>query len=229
MAASTVVVSPHLDDAVLSCWHLLGGDDEITVVNVFTAIPEPGRLGWWDLLTGADDSVARMRVRLAEDEAALGRVGARRVNLDLLDSQYRQNGNVPALREALAPHLEGVGTVYAPAALLPLVEDHAIVRDAVAWLRDDLRLYADLPHAALYGFPNWVTGGEAENLDVARVWSARLAEAGFGQDARADVHDLAEEAFRAKLEAARHYETQLPALEREASLETLRWEVTWRR
>jgi hypothetical protein len=229
MAAPTLVVSPHLDDAVLSTWHLLGGGEDITVVNVFTAIPEPGSLGWWDLLTGADDSVERMRARHAEDEAALGSVGARRVNLDLLDSQYRQNGSVPAVREALAPYLEEAQTVYAPAALLPLVEDHAIVRDAVSELRDDLRLYADLPHAALYGFPAWVTG-ERGALEVGQAWDSRLAQVGFGaQAAQAHVHALSEDAFRAKLAAARLYETQLPALERETPLDLLRWEVTWTR
>ena len=229
MAAPTVVVSPHLDDAVLSCWHLLSGDREVTVVNVFSAIPPPGTLGWWDRLTRADDSAERMRARHREDEAALAGVGVRRVNIDLLDSQYRQNGHVPGVREALAPFLEEAELVYAPAALLPMVEDHAMVRDAVATVRRDLRLYADLPHAVLYGLPTWVAGDD-DVLDVGPVWDARLAEVGFGGDAaQAEVHALSEEAFGAKLEAVRRYETQLPALEREASLEMLRWEVTWRR
>jgi hypothetical protein len=229
MAARTVIVSPHLDDAVLSCWHLLGGGTDVTVVNVFTAVPEEGTLGWWDRLTGAVDSVERMRARHAEDEAALGRTGVRRVNLDLLDSQYRQNGKAPPVREALAPHVREAAAVYAPAALLPLVEDHAVVRNAAVGLRDDIRLYADLPHAALYGFPKWVTG-EEEALEVGRAWDSRLGEIGFGGDAgRAQVHALSEKAFREKLDATRRYRTQLSALEHEASLEVLRWEVTWRR
>ena len=38
-----VVLSPHLDDAVLSCWHVLGREGDVRVVNVFTGSPEDGR------------------------------------------------------------------------------------------------------------------------------------------------------------------------------------------
>ncbi len=43
------ILSPHLDDAVLSCWHLLEQPGELIVINVFAGVPEDGgRLAWWD-------------------------------------------------------------------------------------------------------------------------------------------------------------------------------------
>ena len=229
MAQRTVVLSPHLDDAVLSCWHVLTGAGDVTVVNVFAAVPEAGRLGWWDRLTGARDSAERMRERLLEDAEALGLVGAAVVNLDQLDSQYRRNGSQPSLERALADALRGADVVYAPAALFP-TEDHELVRAAVLEQRPDVRLYADLPHAALYGLPAWVTGEQEDELDVDGSWRGRLEEAGLRPDAlRPEVHRLDDEEFERKLDVLRRYRTQLPALEREAPLEALRWEVAWRR
>src|SRR6266511_2693747 len=113
MGSRSLVLSPHPDDAVLSCWHVIEGGDA-TVVTVFAGVPEPGTSGWWDRLTGATDSPARMRERLKEDTEALALAGASALSLDLLDEQYRRNGSVPAVAEALADHLRGADAVYAP-------------------------------------------------------------------------------------------------------------------
>lgn len=72
------VLSPHPDDALLSCWNLLAGAGDVTVVNVFTAPPggsDHSHWGWWDRLTGAADWAQRMRERLEEDAAALRLAG----------------------------------------------------------------------------------------------------------------------------------------------------------
>ena len=46
------------------------------IVNVFTGSPENGHGEFiWDRLTGASDSVERMRERVAEDAVALRRAG----------------------------------------------------------------------------------------------------------------------------------------------------------
>ena len=86
----TIILSPHPDDAVLSLWRVLDGDGEVVVLNVFGGSPA-GHHGdaWWDRLTGAADSVARMAERHAEDRAALALAGREPANLGLLDGQYR--------------------------------------------------------------------------------------------------------------------------------------------
>ena len=75
-ARPAVILSPHLDDAVLSCWHLLSGPGDVSVINVFAGSPPPGSgASWWDRLSGATDSAARMAERLAEDREAFAIAG----------------------------------------------------------------------------------------------------------------------------------------------------------
>jgi hypothetical protein len=229
MGSRIVVLSPHLDDAVLSCWHRLQEGD-VKVVNVFTGLPDAGTAGWWDILTGASDSVARMHERLREDARALETARAHSVGLGLLDEQYRHNGRPPPVAESLAEHLGEADEVYVSAGLA-LGSDHGLVLAGALELRDDLCLYADLPHAALWGWPSWVTGagGEDDLLDVDAAWRARLRDAGLDPRAlRPEAHALDDLAFERKLQAVRCYRTQVAALEREAPLAALRWEVTWR-
>jgi LmbE family N-acetylglucosaminyl deacetylase len=207
----TVILSPHLDDAVLSCWHLLSGPGDVKVVSVFAGVPE-GAAGWWDRMTGASDSGERVRTRRAEDLAALAAAGRSAVHLDLLDAQYRANGNDPSVLEALAPHLSADDAVCVPAAL-GAHRDHQLVRDAGLALRDrghEVSFYADLPHVVVDGPPG-------------------------GLDLRADLKGLAPEShllapaeFERKLGAVGCYATQIEALERIAPLPLLRREVIWR-
>jgi LmbE family N-acetylglucosaminyl deacetylase len=228
MGSRSVVLSPHPDDAVLSCWHLLEGDD-VTVVTVFGGVPANGATGWWDLLTGASDSRARARERLQEDSRALALAGATSVTLDLLDSQYRTEGPEPAVADAIAEHLQGADDVYAPLGIL-MTGDHAVVREAAFALRDDTRLYADHPHVGIWGLPAWVTGTSVEPLNVDAAWRRRMTEVGLDPDAlRPAVHHLEDDGFERKLAALHSYGTQVAALEREAPFDQLRWEVTWTR
>ena len=91
------ILSPHLDDAVLSCWHLLAGPGEVAVINVFAGIPPTGApAGWWDRMTGHADAQAVVRARRDEDRAALALAQREAVNLDFLDRQYRPGPDPPA-------------------------------------------------------------------------------------------------------------------------------------
>ena len=61
----TVVVSPHLDDAVLSCGGRLA-DEPAHVITMFAGIPDDvGALPMWDRVTGATSSHHRVVDRLA--------------------------------------------------------------------------------------------------------------------------------------------------------------------
>src|SRR4029079_4464549 len=90
------VLSPHYDDAVLSCWHVLRAPETVVVVNVFAGAPPEGSpLGWWDRRTGAHDSRDRVRARAREDRAALALAGRTAADLDLLEAQYRDTAATP--------------------------------------------------------------------------------------------------------------------------------------
>jgi pimeloyl-ACP methyl ester carboxylesterase/predicted glycosyltransferase/LmbE family N-acetylglucosaminyl deacetylase len=222
-----VVLSPHLDDAVLSCWHLLGGAGEVGVVNVFAGSPPNGGTnGYWDRQTGARDSVVRMRERFAEDRAALALAGRGGENLELLDAQYRDDGlPVSDVVAAIRARLPAGAVVYAPAALGEH-PDHLLVREAALRLKTsgvDVRLYADQPHASVGGLPGWVTGS-ADGTRAAERWDARLADVRVGPPR---VKALRQEQWDTKLTAMREYATQFGALERMAPLDDLRFEVEW--
>jgi LmbE family N-acetylglucosaminyl deacetylase len=97
--SAAVIMSPHLDDAVLSCGALLAhlaGKCPVTVVTVFTeAAPPP-----WSLparlqlraisVTDVDDFYEQRR---AEDAKVLAEIGAEVVHLGLRDAMFRRIGD----------------------------------------------------------------------------------------------------------------------------------------
>ena len=64
---------------------------------------------------------------------------------------------------------------------------------------------------------------------VAAVAKGLIAAGLEPQSLQAEVHVLDDTSFTNKLEAVRAYRTQVVALEREAPLDQLRWEITWTR
>jgi LmbE family N-acetylglucosaminyl deacetylase len=242
-----VILSPHLDDAVLSCWSVLTGSDEVDVVNVFTGAPgaeSVPHLG--ELLTGGTDPVARIRERAEEDRAALSLADARPHNLGLLEHPHAPSRRFPFTRRgaerriaeisnAISPHLEGEPHVYVPAAL-GAHPDHVLVRELGCRLvRDGKRVsfYADQPYCYAYGWPHWVTGEEPDAyLDVEGVWQHELASATVSfEELRAEVVPLGE-AHADKLRALRLYRTQFSVLEgganrRVSNPDLSGWEVFW--
>src|SRR5437868_4148676 len=123
-----VILSPHLDDAVLSCWHLLTQPSEVAVINVFAGVPtDLGAPAWWDEYTGASDSAERVRERIEEDRRALAVAGRTAVNLGFLDEQYRPDDQPLApLTEQIERLLDSGVRIYAPAAFANHA-DHALV------------------------------------------------------------------------------------------------------
>ena len=163
--APVLLLSPHLDDAVLSCWSVLTGSREVVVVNVFSGIPEPGLLTPVDRLAGATDSATRMRERLAEDAEALALAGGEPIDLGFLDSQYRPVAGEPGAAEivaALDGPVERASALFAPAGLSGN-PDHLVVRELALGLAAGgypTELYAEFPAAIRYGWPHWVTGDD---------------------------------------------------------------------
>ena len=233
----TLMLSPHLDDAVFSCWSTLTGPGEVTVVNVFTALPPAGVRASWDAITGFEDSRAGMRRRLAEDREALALAGRVPVNLGLVDRQYRRRApSLSDLLAALAQHAPVAGQVVAPAGIGGQ-SDHRLVREACLELARGgmpVTLYADVPYAVRLGWPDWVTGTRAVPHLSADAWWGPYLEAvpaaEFSLVSR--VERLSGEAAAAKLAAMRTYRTQYPALSGGpadvlAHPEILGYEVAW--
>ncbi len=240
MAPDAIILSPHFDDAVLSCWHTLTSTGEVLVVNVFAGEPSAGMLGWWDRIAGATDSIAAVRARVEEDRRALALAGRTAVNLPFLDGQYRQADQAPgAIVEALRAVCVAGARLYAPAGLGARHRDHTVVRMAALALRAEgaaVELYADLPHAAVQGWPRWVLDGVPSTTadPAAQRWASHLATTGIAvEPMAAATHRLSAEAHAAKLAAVLTYHSQTAPLQQVfgRSLEDpqlLGFEVTWR-
>lgn len=235
----TVILSPHLDDAVLSCWHVLTQPGDVMVINVFAGVPTDLQTpAWWDEYTGATDSGERVRERIEEDRRALALAGREPTNLDFLDDQYRKRAQpLEQIVEQVAEQLPAEAGIFAPAALTEHA-DHMLVRAAALELRRagaNVSLYADLPHATVHGWPAWVAGTRTPATKdlAAAVWSRVLASTGLAPaELMPSVHALDADAYARKLAAVQMYRTQVTALEEFADRpltdrRALGYEVAW--
>jgi len=83
-----VVISPHLDDAVLSAGQVLGGSPGAAVITVLAGIPDGTGVTEYDRGCGFTTSRQAMRQRREEDRRALAFLGAEPSHLDFLPRGY---------------------------------------------------------------------------------------------------------------------------------------------
>lgn len=192
-----LIVSPHFDDAALSCAALLERSEPVDVLNVFTGEPDPPQRREWDLGSGFADSAVSMAARRAEERAAFTGSVHRLEQLDLLDSQYlygeRAETDRTRIETAIAGWGEQVagGTIALPAGagrapsrtrarLRRLLgepgperhPDHALARDAALGALGGLPhlvplLYEELPYL-------WGVSAPREARKVARASRRRI-------------------------------------------------------
>lgn len=181
-SGSTVVISPHFDDAVLSCGHFLEHNPGTTVVTVCSGLPGRGVPAdpEWDALAGFTSADEAAAARRAEDLSALTVLGAEQRVLGYLDGSYKAAVGRPhadldvvgSFEEELTRSISGVLDGVRPeTCLVPLGilhDDHVTTRKAaIAALRHRpairVRFYLDLPYGLAFG-P--VAGELADQLAV---------------------------------------------------------------
>lgn len=179
-AYAHIYLSPHLDDAALSCGgglaRAVSAGQPALVVNICGGSPPPGgpfspfatfQHERWGL--PAEEAVAR---RQAEDAAALAILGADSLDLGVLDAIYRLPeayaddetlfGPVApddTLADAIAPALRALAArcpgaiFYAPLAVGGHVDHQAVhaAADALAHAGIPVAFYEDLPYATVDG------------------------------------------------------------------------------
>jgi LmbE family N-acetylglucosaminyl deacetylase len=175
MSIAHIYLSPHLDDAVLSCGGTIQGQvrraERVLVITVFAGRPDYRCLSPFaaSLHASWGDPPDPMRARRAEDAAVMQALGASYRHLDNLDCIYRTaNGEFlytseealfgdvhPAeanMEAQLAPHLAMLcaehpgATVNAPLGVGHHV-DHQVVRGAALALEGiELLFYEDYPY-----------------------------------------------------------------------------------
>jgi LmbE family N-acetylglucosaminyl deacetylase len=235
-----VVLSPHLDDAVLSAWDVLSSPGEVRVVTVFAGIPEPGFVTDLDRAHGAGESAAWMRRRRCDDRAALALAGRTPVHMDLPDVQfaaYRQPGVHEAIARSPDQYLArvaaepGLGTdpavlagllaecvpahavVYGPAGIGGHPDHRDLARATVllAGTGRDVRLYADSPYYIARGLPSWLGGKPNPAAD--QLADGALVTLGLPpQGLDRHTAELAEGRLQRKVAAMRCYATEIPAI-----------------
>jgi LmbE family N-acetylglucosaminyl deacetylase len=174
-AGPLLLVSPHLDDAVLSCAALVERPEPIDVVTLFAGSPDPPRQGWWDRECGFSSSAESGPARRLEDEAAFEGTEHRRSYLPLLELQYaerRPRTDMDAIADEIRNWMSEhpTGTVVLPAGAgcsqrrsarwrrrlrrescsPPQHADHLLARDTVLKALRDTRatpvLYEEVPY-----------------------------------------------------------------------------------
>jgi hypothetical protein len=191
-SAPLLIVSPHLDDAALSCAALIARPLPIDILTLFTGEPHPPRQGGWDRTIGFQDSAASMPARRAEERAAFAGTPHRLQLLDLLEGQHlagprpaedratirdavmRWNGHVdrgfvaiPAGAGLIPGRIRGRMRKIAGATLGPTQHpDHLLARDAVL---EEVMPLADVEVVLYEEFPySWVRGADESVARVAR-------------------------------------------------------------
>jgi LmbE family N-acetylglucosaminyl deacetylase len=201
-----VVISPHLDDAVLGCGRLLAAHPNATVVTVYAGRPDdyPDPMTHWDLLSGfvaGDDVLARRR---EEDAGALAELHAAPVWLDFVEHQYLERPDWVGADETVDALEAAVRAANPTAVLMPFGlanPDHTRTHDAARVVRERVPepawfAYEDQGYKHIPGMLAW----RVSQLFRAGVWPTPAAPTIDHGDA-------------VKQRALAHYRSQLRALE----------------
>lgn len=153
-----VVVSPHLDDAVLSAGQFLAQWDGAFVLTVMAGVPPTGLpLTSYDGNCGFDSGKKAVAKRRKEDDVALAALGSTPLRLGFLDHQYRpgQAADIEGIAVEVEASLVRTG---ARRLIFPLGLEHpdhravcdACLRVVMADETLDAFVYEELPHRVLW-------------------------------------------------------------------------------
>jgi LmbE family N-acetylglucosaminyl deacetylase len=158
-----------------------------------------------------------MTERKAEDKRAALHARTQSAYLELLEVQYRgRDYAVSDVARAIASAVSGQRTRLVSPIGIGDHPDHLLVRDASLRLRADgaeVAFYAELPYAARYGWPSWVTReSPGPYLDIDAYWEPHLLKIGHQGSVTCSAHLLSPDEQRKKVAAVKEYRTQFTAL-----------------
>lgn len=224
MSARALYLSPHLDDAVLSCGGLIRrqvtSGTPVLVVTVFAGEPQHAELSAYAAQTHSrwGKTTHPTTVRRKEDRSAMNLLGAEYLHLAYADAIYRfsqdsflyssdqelfgpihpsESRLLSRLAEIIAGlHTSRDETVYAPLAVANHV-DHQLARDALLSLQahsSQIVFYEDYPYVDR---PGALTG--ALRMLGTQEWES-------------EVQLLDEQCLKAKITAIAAYQSQMATL-----------------
>ena len=224
VATDVIYLSPHLDDAALSCGGLIHrqalAGASVQVVTIFAGSPAERVLSPFavELHARWGHPTNAVAVRTQEDHRAMRLLGAEYLHLEYLDAIYRFDGrsflylsredlrgslhpsDVELARQIAASMIEICSTqspsIYAPLGVGDHV-DHQVVREAILTLRNALPSiiwYEDYPYVEVPGSLTEVLG--------------RIGVEGW----KAELQSLDEECMSARIWAIAAYASQINEL-----------------
>ncbi len=219
-------LSPHLDDAVLSCGGLIHrqvqGGDSVLVLTVFGGDPPPGPRSDFAVLLAHlwEAPEDPMGVRRAEDRAALQALGASWLHWDYPDCIFRRD---PESGEACYPVRDAIFGEVRPADRAALLDELARRLEALCRERKPAAVYSLLTagHHVDHQLLQWAARrleGEwpvRHYEDYPYVEDPACLQAALRDacgDWRAEIEALAEADMQAKLDAVACYRSQLGVL-----------------
>ena len=191
LSGVVAVLSPHLDDGVLSLGAAIAATRaEVTIVTVLAGDPDSDLpAGDWDSRAGFRTAGEATRARREEDRTACDEIGAKRAWLPYFDDQYPRLAEDDEIWEGVLGAVGEAETVLVPG--FPLMHpDHRWLNDLVA----------------RRGLPGRRVGHYAEE-PYAAAWAPTEPDGEWTALVAALPHRLR------KLRACRRYATQLPLLE----------------
>lgn len=213
-----VVISPHLDDAAMSCGAWLAAHPGTPVLTVFAGTPADASLRTdWDTRCGFESAAQAMAARIAEDDRALGHLRALPRRLAFCDDQY---GQPPAFEDLVAAIGSALDESDSGAAMCPLGlfhDDHRLVHAATLEAvrrrgMTDVIACEDVPYRAMQGLLH----ARLVALDRAGVRATPLPVAASPRDTRT------------KMRAVVAYRSQWRALGAQARIDVAMPERLWR-
>ncbi len=214
---TALVLSPHFDDAVLSCGNWLVHHPGTVVATVCSGAPGSGVAAdpGWDALARFSTADEAAQARRAEDVAALSLLHAHQVGLGFLDgSFYKDEVGRPHERPEVGASFEDalalavgelIDELRPEVCLVPLGLLHP---DHVATHRGALRCLHSRPETPAVLYLDLPYGIAIERAAVDRIEA--LAASGT---AVTPLADAGPPPVGTKLSAARCYRSQLPLLE----------------
>lgn len=147
-----LIISPHMDDAVFSCFANLVKNNS-SVLSIFTKEPKPNVKTLWDRICGQPNSKEMVKTRKIENKRVLTKIGLKVNYLDYLDHQYNSNSySINDLKRDIANYSNPKNTTY----FFPLAggifvkhPDHILLRKTGLNLLKEgyiVKFYPDIPY-----------------------------------------------------------------------------------
>jgi LmbE family N-acetylglucosaminyl deacetylase len=145
-----LILSPHLDDAVLSAGQFLASRPDTIVATIFAGIPRNKDVcTTYDAKCGFKTAEEAMKTRQDEDKAAMALLAATPLHLGFIDSQYGKPTEQAGMAKVIGNLIEEHEPEYVVGPLGLVHPDHILVRNALLEATDKYELpvwlYEDLP------------------------------------------------------------------------------------